>query len=122
MPGSSHLSKRPKCSLKPRVLVYDVASDSCSIKKEQKFQKTPDSKDYLPFTMKPQTRSGDDNVDLYLNKKEDTAVAVGPNSLPPRDSNHLAGLRLDKLGLKGKLLRKAGALNNGYVVKPSGSK
>ncbi|KAI1203678.1 hypothetical protein F5X97DRAFT_97589 [Nemania serpens] len=118
MSTSCQSSKRPVCGLKPRALVFDMASGSCTIKKDKEVKEN--SKDHLPFEVGPSTRSTD-AWDLYLKRNEDVVIVTEPNQ-SPGDATYLANLRLGNLGVRGRLLRKAGALNSGYVVRPSGSK
>ncbi|KAH8160213.1 hypothetical protein CIB48_g8034 [Xylaria polymorpha] len=81
---------------------------------------TPDYEDYWQFEFGPRTRHAD-TWDLYLNLEEDMAIAVEPNQ-SPGDATYLANLRLSNLGFRGRLLRKAGALSSGYVIRPLGPK
>ncbi|TRX92715.1 hypothetical protein FHL15_006389 [Xylaria flabelliformis] len=82
--------------------------------KDKKVQEN--SEDYWAFKFGPRTRRAD-TWDLYLSREEDMAIAVAPNQ-SPGDATYLANLRLGKLGFRGRLLRKAGALSSGYVLRP----
>ncbi|KAI1116629.1 hypothetical protein F5Y14DRAFT_50918 [Nemania sp. NC0429] len=85
-------------------------------------ERRKDSENYWPFELGPRTRRAD-TWDLYYKRKEDTAIAVEPNQSPGHgDATYLVNLRLGNLGLKGKFLRKAGALNSGYAIRPLGPK
>ncbi|KAJ2991058.1 hypothetical protein NUW58_g2664 [Xylaria curta] len=116
MSASSQSNEWRICCLKPRALVYDTTFGSCTIKKDQKIKEN--SEDYWPFKFGPRTRRAD-TWDLYLNREEDKAIAVEPNQ-SPGNATYLANLRLSNLGLKGRFLRKAGALSSGYVIRPLG--
>jgi hypothetical protein len=79
----------------------------------------PDYEDYWPFQLgPPKTRS--DSWDLFLDEKKDQAMAVGPDR-SPEDGIFVAGLQLSKLGVWGRLLRRTGALSNGYIIRPQTS-
>ena len=78
----------------------------------------PDYEDYWAFEFGPRTRV--DSWDLFLDEKTDCAIAIGQER-PPEDAVFVAGLHLTKLGVWGKFLRRSGALNVGYVLRPAPS-
>ncbi|KAI1270848.1 hypothetical protein F5Y07DRAFT_384973 [Xylaria sp. FL0933] len=106
--------KARSCCLKQRALVYDTTFDSCTIKRDKKIRENYE--DYWPFQFGPPTTRAD-SWDLFLDEKADRATAVGSDP-PPRTANYVAGLQLSRLGIWGRFLRKTGALNNGYIVRP----
>ncbi|KAI8627104.1 hypothetical protein F5Y19DRAFT_444381 [Xylariaceae sp. FL1651] len=102
------------CCLKRRALVYDTTSGSYTIKVDDIIRQNYE--DYWPFQFgPPKTRS--DSWDIFLDYRNDKALAVEPHQ-PPEGGVFLAGLQLNKLGIWGKLLRKAGVLSNGYSIRP----
>ncbi|KAI0860404.1 hypothetical protein F4860DRAFT_217403 [Xylaria cubensis] len=114
MSTSSQSNKWHSRCLTQRVLVFDTAFGSCTIMKDKKVK--ANSEDYWAFKVGPRTRRAD-TWDLYLNREEDMVIAVAPNQ-SPGDAIYLANLRLGNLGFRGRLLRKAGALSSGYVLRP----
>ncbi|KAF2973366.1 hypothetical protein GQX73_g232 [Xylaria multiplex] len=117
MPTHKHSKKTRRCCLKPQALVYDTTVDSYTIKADDKIKENYE--DYWSFKLgPPETRT--DSWDLFLNEKADCAIAVGQDR-PPKDAIFIAGLQLSNLGVWGKILRKTGALNNGYIKRPESS-
>ncbi|KAI0973988.1 hypothetical protein F4678DRAFT_458776 [Xylaria arbuscula] len=114
MSALSPSEKTRLCCLKQRALVYDTKFDSYTIKTNEKIKENYE--DYWSFQIGP-PRTRVDSWDIFLNEKADRAIAVGPD-LPPKDGIFVAGLQLGKLGVWGRLLRKTGALNNGYIIRP----
>ncbi|KAI0096141.1 hypothetical protein GGR51DRAFT_49404 [Nemania sp. FL0031] len=116
MSASSRSIKPRICCLEPRALVFDTTTGPCTIKKEKRVKEH--SEDYWPFELGPRKRR-DDTWDVYLNPEEDGVIVVESNK-SPGNGTYLASLRLRQLSLRGKFLRKAGALRSGYVIRPMG--
>ncbi|KAI1425680.1 hypothetical protein F5Y12DRAFT_795598 [Xylaria sp. FL1777] len=124
MPTDNNSEKPRRCCLKQRALVYDTTSNSCTIKTDEEIKEITiadkdvllDHEDYLSFHLGPPS-TDPDSWDLYVNENEDQAIAVG-GAVPPHDAIFVAGLRLNNLGVWGRFLRRTGALNNGYIIKP----
>ncbi|KAI0413804.1 hypothetical protein F5X98DRAFT_350754 [Xylaria grammica] len=114
MPTHNRSAIRRRCCLKPRALVYDTEIGSYTIKTDEEIRRNLE--DYWPFQLGP-PRTRADSWDLFLNEEEDSAIAIGKD-LPPKDSVFIAGLRLSNLGVWGKILRKTGTLNKGYIIRP----
>jgi hypothetical protein len=100
--------------LKRRALVYDNAANSCKIKVESRIEERP--QDYWSFDFGPRDKSRNDSWDLFVDKEKTQIQAVRPEE-PLENGIHVTGLRLDNLGGWGKILRKTGVLNRGYVQK-----
>ncbi|KAI8953191.1 hypothetical protein F4801DRAFT_537744 [Xylaria longipes] len=114
MSSRNRPEKARVCCLKRRAVVYDTTFNSCSIKIDDKIKENYE--DYWSFQLGPRkTRA--DSWDLFLDEETDRITAVGPD-LPRRDGALVAGLRLRKLGVWGRILRKTGVLSTGYIVRP----
>ncbi|KAI1362680.1 hypothetical protein F5Y08DRAFT_268114 [Xylaria arbuscula] len=116
MPTQRYSAKSRLCCLKQRALVYDLAFNSYTIESNDKVRENYE--DYWAFEFGPRTRS--DSWDLFLNEKTDRAIVIGQER-PPRDAVYVAGLHLNRLGVWGKFLRRFGALNMGYILRPAPS-
>ncbi|KAI3317964.1 hypothetical protein HD806DRAFT_513253 [Xylariaceae sp. AK1471] len=114
-PNSSE--KARVCCLKRRALVYDTTFDSYTIKVDDKVQQNYE--DYWSFQLGPPGKRSD-SWDLFLDEKNDQAMAVGPDR-QPGDGIFVAGLELSKLGVWGRLLRRTGVLSTGYIIRPQTS-
>ncbi|KAI0912098.1 hypothetical protein F4824DRAFT_191570 [Ustulina deusta] len=117
MAPRSQSKKAHLCCLKQRALVYDTTFDSYTIKTNEKIRENYE--DYWSFQLGP-PRTRADSWDLFLNEKADRAIAIGTDR-PPKDAIFIAGLQLSKLGVWGRLLRRTGVLNNGYIIRPQTS-
>ncbi|KAI1751777.1 hypothetical protein F4782DRAFT_504211 [Xylaria castorea] len=114
MPHHKHSQKARVCRLKRRAVVYDTSFNYCAIKIDDKVKENYE--DYWSFQLGP-PRTRTDSWDLFLDEKTDRMTAVGPD-LPRGNGTFVAGLRLSKLGVWGRILRKTGVLNNGYIIRP----
>ncbi|KAI0551943.1 hypothetical protein F4679DRAFT_592919 [Xylaria curta] len=133
---SSHNStqKARVFGLKRRALVYNSTFDFHSIEIDDDVKKGEysrywqnkekslniysflDSRLYWSFQLGP-PRTPIDQWDLFWDERTDQYTAVAPGQ-PQVDGIFIAGLRLRKLGVWARTLRKAGVLNNGYVMRP----
>ncbi|KAI0450267.1 hypothetical protein F5B21DRAFT_440576 [Xylaria acuta] len=114
MSSHNYPEKARVCCLKRRAVVYDTTFHSCTIKIDDKIKENYE--DYWSFQLGP-PRKRADSWDLFLDEKTDRITAVRPDR-PRGDGTLVAGLRLSKLGVWGRLLRKTGVLSTGYIVRP----
>ncbi|KAI1078494.1 hypothetical protein F5B20DRAFT_203331 [Whalleya microplaca] len=96
-----------------RAFVYDATKESYAIKADARVRTDYDA--YYSFDLPPRLKNRSDSWDLFLDKAN--ALAARPEN-PPKEGTYVAGLKLDKMNGWGKLLRRTGALNTGYILRP----
>ncbi|KAI1738991.1 hypothetical protein F4680DRAFT_449453 [Xylaria scruposa] len=115
MASHNHTEKARVFGLKRRALIYNSTFDFHSIEIDDDVKKN--SGLYWSFQLGPPT-TPIDQWDLFWDERSDQYTAVAPGE-PEVDGIFIAWLRLGNLGVWARTLRKAGVLNNGYVMKPN---